>query len=62
MDLTPTRDDRCFFGLWTVGWQARDPFGDATPPPLDPVEAAGAQGYGFVRLNQLAIDHLLASR
>jgi xylose isomerase len=26
------------------------------------VEAAGAQGYGFVRLNQLAIDHLLASR
>jgi xylose isomerase len=33
----------------------------AGPRPFD-VEAAGAQGYGFVRLNQLAIDHLLASR
>jgi hypothetical protein len=56
MDLTPTRDDRFSFGLWTAGWQARDPFVDFD------VEAAGAQGYGFVRLNQLAIDHLLASR
>ena len=36
---TPTRDDRFSFGLWTVSWQARDPFGDATRPPLDPVEA-----------------------
>jgi xylose isomerase len=35
----PTRADRFSFGLWTVGWQARDPFGDATRPPLDPVEA-----------------------
>ena len=26
----PTRDDKFTFGLWTVGWQARDPFGDAT--------------------------------
>ncbi|ATE53405.1 xylose isomerase [Actinosynnema pretiosum] len=23
------------FGLWTVGWQGRDPFGDATRPVLD---------------------------
>jgi xylose isomerase len=23
--------------LWTVGWQGRDPFGDATRAPLDPV-------------------------
>ena len=30
MDLTPTRDDKFSFGLWTVGWPARDPFGDAT--------------------------------
>ena len=36
---TPTRDDRFSFGLWTVGWQARDTFGDATRDPLDPVEA-----------------------
>jgi len=34
----PTRDDKFSFGLWTVGWQARDPFGDATRPALDPVE------------------------
>jgi xylose isomerase len=26
------------------------------------VDTAGAQGYGFVRLNQLAIDHLLGTR
>jgi xylose isomerase len=37
--LVPTPADRFTFGLWTVGWQARDPFGDATRPPLDPVEA-----------------------
>ncbi|HEX2314967.1 MAG TPA: xylose isomerase [Thermomonospora sp.] len=49
----PTRDDRFSFGLWTVGWQARDPFGDATRPPLDPVEAVhrlaelGAYGVTF---------------
>jgi xylose isomerase len=41
------------FGLWTVGWQARDPFGDATRPPLDPVETVhrlaelGATGVTF---------------
>jgi xylose isomerase len=37
-DLTPTPADRFTFGLWTVGWQARDPFGDATRQALDPVE------------------------
>ena len=35
----PTPADKFTFGLWTVGWQARDPFGEATRPPLDPVEA-----------------------
>ncbi len=39
MAPTPTREDRFSFGLWTVGWQGRDPFGDATRPVLDPVEA-----------------------
>ena len=34
MDLTPTRDDKFSFGLWTVGWQARDLFGEATRPVL----------------------------
>ncbi len=52
-DYRPTRDDRFSFGLWTVGWQARDPFGDATRPPLDPVETVhrlaelGAYGVTF---------------
>ena len=47
---TPTPADKFSFGLWTVGWQARDPFGDATRAPLDPVEAlerlAGLGAYG----------------
>jgi xylose isomerase len=52
-DRTPTRDDKFSFGLWTVGWQARDPFGDATRPALDPVESVhrlsdlGAWGVTF---------------
>ena len=50
MAVAPTPADRFTFGLWTVGWQARDPFGDATRPPLDPVEAvhnlAGLGAYG----------------
>jgi xylose isomerase len=49
----PTQADRFSFGLWTVGWQARDPFGDATRPPLDAVDAVhrlaelGAWGLTF---------------
>ena len=39
MVRTPTREDKFSFGLWTVGWPARDPFGDATRPDLDPVES-----------------------
>ncbi|HKD97844.1 MAG TPA: xylose isomerase [Micromonosporaceae bacterium] len=39
MATQPTPADRFTFGLWTVGWPARDPFGDATRPPLDPVES-----------------------
>jgi xylose isomerase len=39
VSVQPTRDDKFSFGLWTVGWQARDPFGDATRGPLDPIEA-----------------------
>ena len=36
-----TPEDRFSFGLWTVSWQGRDPFGEATRPALDPVEAIG---------------------
>ena len=52
-DLTPRPEHRFTFGLWTVGWQARDPFGDATREPLDPVETVerlaelGAHGVTF---------------
>ncbi|WP_034089931.1 xylose isomerase [Streptacidiphilus albus] len=51
--LAPTPDDKFTFGLWTVGWQGRDPFGDATRPALDPVESVtrlaelGAYGVTF---------------
>jgi xylose isomerase len=37
--LTPVPADKFTFGLWTVGWQARDQFGDASRPALDPVES-----------------------
>ena len=53
MTYTPTPDDKFTFGLWTVGWQGRDPFGDATRPALDPVESVtrlaelGAYGITF---------------
>jgi xylose isomerase len=52
-DPTPTKADRFSFGLWTIGWTARDPFGDPTRKPLDPIEAVyklnelGAYGITF---------------
>ncbi len=52
-DYKATPADKFTFGLWTVGYQARDPFGDATRAPLDPVEAVyrladlGAMGVTF---------------
>src|ERR1044072_3482320 len=53
MSYNPTPEDRFTFGLWTVGWQGRDPFGDATRPALVPVESVtrlaelGAYGVTF---------------
>ncbi|WP_327693188.1 xylose isomerase [Streptomyces sp. NBC_00459] len=53
MNYQPTPEDRFTFGLWTVGWQGRDPFGDATRRALDPVETVqrlselGAHGVTF---------------
>lgn len=41
MSYQPVPEDKFSFGLWTVGWQGRDPFGDATRAALDPVEAVG---------------------
>jgi xylose isomerase len=47
----PTPQDKFTFGLWTVGWQARDAFGDATREALDPVrtvnELAQRGAYGI---------------
>jgi xylose isomerase len=49
----PTPADKFTFGLWTVGWPARDPFGDATRRALEPAEivhelaARGAYGVTF---------------
>ena len=53
MPLDPTPADKFTFGLWTVGWQARDPFGEPTREPIDPVESVhrlaelGAYGVTF---------------
>ena len=50
---TPPAADKFSFGMWTVGWQARDPFGEPTRPPLDPLHAVdklaevGAWGITF---------------
>ena len=52
-DKTVSPKDKFTFGLWTVGWQARDPFGDATRAAIDPVEIVtrlaelGAYGVTF---------------
>src|SRR6476646_3149579 len=53
MATTPTKDDKFSSGMWNVGWQGRDPFGDAVRAPLDPVEGVhrlaelGAYGITF---------------
>ncbi|MFG6194273.1 xylose isomerase [Nonomuraea sp. JJY05] len=58
----PTPTDQFTFGLWTVGWQARDPFGDASRAPLDPVETVhklselGAYGVTFHDDDLLAVE------
>jgi xylose isomerase len=53
MSHQPVPGDKFSFGLWTVGWQGKDPFGDATRRALDPVESVqrlaelGAWGVTF---------------
>jgi xylose isomerase len=62
MSFEPTPADRFSFGLWTVGYQERDPFGDATRAPLDPVESVhrlaelGAYGVSFHDDDLLAVE------
>lgn len=47
---TPTPADKFSFGLWTVAYPGRDPFGDPTRPDMDPIYAleklAGLGAYG----------------
>jgi xylose isomerase len=51
--LDPAPEHRFAFGLWTIGHPGRDPFGDATRPPIDPVDFVrgladiGAWGVSF---------------
>ena len=53
MAYVPRPEDHFSFGLWTVGWNAVDPFGTGTRPVLDPWEYAaklaelGAWGITF---------------
>ena len=53
MSVTPTREDKFSFGLWTIGYTGADPFGGPTRPDLDVVEAVenidrlGAYGMTF---------------
>lgn len=53
MTPTPTREDKFTFGLWTIGWNAQDPFGSATRGPVNAVTAIhklselGAYGMTF---------------
>src|SRR5881397_634623 len=35
----PRPEHKFTFGLWTVGNPGRDPFGEPTRPPLDPVDS-----------------------
>ena len=50
---TPTPDDKFSFGLWTVAYSGRDPFGEPTRGEMDPVHALeklaelGAYGVNF---------------
>ena len=68
MTLTPTRDDKFTFGLWTVGNRGRDPFGEFVRPPLDPVTSVhrlselGAYGVNFHDNDLVPIDATPAER
>ncbi len=53
MTYTPVPEDKFSFGLWTVAYPGRDPFGDATRADMDPIYALeqlaslGAYGVNF---------------
>jgi xylose isomerase len=66
--LRPEPSDKFTFGLWTVGNRGRDPFGEPTRPPLDPVTSVkrlaelGAYGVNFHDNDLVPIDASPADR
>jgi xylose isomerase len=67
-DLKPSKKDKFSFGLWTVGNQGRDPFGEATRAPVAPVYAVkrlselGAWGVNFHDNDLVPIDSTAAEQ
>jgi hypothetical protein len=43
----PKPEDKFSFGLWTLGNRGRDPFGDAVPRTMPPVEIVSVLGEIF---------------
>ena len=66
--LTPTPENKFSFGLWTVGWPARDQFGKASRPDLDPMDSIrklkdlGAWGFTFHDNDVIPFDATAAER
>src|SRR5688572_23260964 len=64
----PQKSDKFTFGLWTVGNVGRDPFGEPSRPPLDPVRSVhklaelGAYGVNFHDNDLVPFDATPAER
>jgi len=67
-NLSPRKEDKFSFGLWTVGNPGRDPFGDPTRPRISPVKIVkhlseiGAYGVNFHDNDLVPIDASQAER
>jgi xylose isomerase len=65
---TPQKSDKFSFGLWTVGNQGRDPFGEPVRAPLDPVHTVeklaelGAWGVSFHDNDLVPFDATVVER
>jgi xylose isomerase len=61
-NLSPRKEDKFSFGLWTVGNPGRDPFGDPTRPRISPINIVkhlseiGAFGVNFHDNDLVPID------
>src|SRR5947208_17185952 len=67
-ELTPGPEHRFTFGLWTTANPGRDPFGEPTRAPLDPVKnirmmaEVGAYGFNFHDNDLIPFGSDLATR